>query len=303
MSGHLIGENFQPKTSQSDMSRHRGRHTGHLSGGNTFDNIKWKIADNKAGGALSLIKTKEGTMLMSRIFLTGDTHGALDIKRFYLNQFPESKTLTKDDYVIVLGDFGVIWDEPESDKTRELKNFYNSKRWTTLFCDGNHENHHLLSQYPVEHWNGGKIHRISDSIIHLMRGQIYNIDNKTFFVMGGASSIDKIYRKENISWWKEELPSNKEYQEAMDNLDKHNMSIDYVLTHCCSDSIQRQILYQHYLKNHIFQECQTDDLNRFFEHLEYDFGLNFKHWYFGHYHETMKVDDKHTCLYDMIIEI
>ena len=39
------------------------------------------------------------------IYITGDIHG--DTKRFSQANFPEQKNLTKDDFVIVLGDFGV----------------------------------------------------------------------------------------------------------------------------------------------------------------------------------------------------
>ena len=45
-----------------------------------------------------------------RIFLTGDTHGGVDLTKLYVfnTEHPE---LTKEDLVIVLGDFGVIWNE------------------------------------------------------------------------------------------------------------------------------------------------------------------------------------------------
>ena len=60
-----------------------------------------------------------------------------------------------------------------------------------MFVDGNHENYtRLYNDYPVEEWNGGKVHRIRDSVIHLMRGEIYDIDNKKIFVFGGAFSHD-----------------------------------------------------------------------------------------------------------------
>lgn len=38
-------------------------------------------------------------------FVTGDTHG--DFTRFSADSFPEQKGMTKDDYVVVRGDFGV----------------------------------------------------------------------------------------------------------------------------------------------------------------------------------------------------
>ena len=55
-----------------------------------------------------------------------------------------------------------------------------NKNFTTLFVDGNHENFTRLYNYPVEEWHGGKVHKIRDSVIHLMRGEIFDIDNKKY---------------------------------------------------------------------------------------------------------------------------
>ena len=238
---------------------------------------------------------------MSRIFITGDTHGDIDYAKLNTRQFKEQKNLTKDDYVIVLGDFGVLWNSytkycPDRLSKRDLNfiNWYENKNFTTLWIDGNHENFVALNTFPIEEWNGGKIHRISDTLIHLMRGQVYNIDGKVFFTMGGADSIDKLYRVENVSWWKEEMPSYDEYVEAMNNLEKVNFKVDYVLTHCCGTQLLQKLFTMH---------NEGDELTQFLWHLEKDFGLDFKHWYFGHHHQDKQIDDKHTCLYQNIIEL
>ncbi len=126
------------------------------------------------------------------IFLTGDTHGMIDIQKLATKKFPIQKELNKCDYVIVLGDFGLVWDNSKADKY--WLDWLNNKSFTTLFLDGNHENFDLLKLYPVEEWNGGKIQKVRESIIHLMRGQIYTIDWLSIFTMGGAASIDKKYR-------------------------------------------------------------------------------------------------------------
>ena len=41
------------------------------------------------------------------VFITGDTHG--DFSRFSPDRFPEMKTMTKADTVIICGDFGGIF--------------------------------------------------------------------------------------------------------------------------------------------------------------------------------------------------
>jgi len=149
----------------------------------------------------------------------------------------------------------------------------------------------LLNQFPVEEWNGGKVHFINDSVIHLMRGQVFTIDDLKFFTMGGATSIDKYRRKKGISWWKEEIPSNKEFEEAFNNLDKHNWIVDYVISHTCSMRIMQE---RGYIK-------ENNALNKFFDMLEGD--LEYKHWYFGHFHNSIGIDEKHTMVYNEIIEL
>ena len=110
------------------------------------------------------------------IYITGDTH--CDFSRFGTEEFPIQEELTKEDYVIICGDFGGVWTfEEESQREKQMLDWLNDKKFTTLFVDGNHENYTRLYNYPVEKWNGGKIHKIRDSVLHLMRGEIFNIDN------------------------------------------------------------------------------------------------------------------------------
>ena len=123
------------------------------------------------------------------IYITGDTHS--DFTRFTEDQFPIQSEMTKNDYVIICGDFGGVWTfEEESHREKEALNWLNNKSFTTLFVDGNHENFTRLYSYPVEEWHGGKVHKIRDSVLHLMRGEIFDIDGKKFFAFGGAKSHD-----------------------------------------------------------------------------------------------------------------
>lgn len=54
--------------------------------------------------------------------------------------------MTKDDdYVIICGDFGGVWDfEIESMREKMNLEWLNSRNFTTLFVDGNHENYTRL---------------------------------------------------------------------------------------------------------------------------------------------------------------
>ena len=221
------------------------------------------------------------------IYITGDTHIQRDIHKLHTALFPEQKNLTKSDYVIICGDFGGVWDNSAEEKY--LLNCLNERNFTTLFVDGNHENHPLLNGYEVISFCGGKAHRIMDSIYHLMRGQVFTIDGLKFFTMGGATSHDKGFRCEGVTWWPEELPSDSEHEEAVVNLEKHGLQVDYIITHCAPDSVQWEIsaLYE------------SDKLTEFLEAVKNE--VDYQHWYFGHYHINEDIDDKHTCVFDEIV--
>ena len=137
---------------------------------------------DKISGRTEIVKES----VIMAVYVTGDTHGDW-MGRLNSNAFPEGLELTKDDYVLVLGDFG-IWDN--SNREKYNLDWLEKKPWTTLFVEGNHENYDILDSLPVSEWHGGKVHFIRPSVIHLMRGQVFSIEGKTFFSFGGASSHD-----------------------------------------------------------------------------------------------------------------
>lgn len=224
------------------------------------------------------------------VYVTGDTHCPLDMGKLALPCLADNK-LTKNDYLIICGDAGLVW--YKRDKTdEECQQFFEQQRYTTLFVDGNHENHAKLDAMPVEIWNGGKVHKLKPSVLHLMRGQVYEINGKTYFTMGGARSVDVIYRTAYETWWPREMPSDEEYAEALQNLEKHNWQVDYVITHCAPTCIQQWI----------DKSFMVDDLNKFLENVYRN--LTFKEWYFGHYHidkTFRKFSSK--CVYDKIVAV
>ena len=227
------------------------------------------------------------------IFITGDTHGNIDINKLNSKKFPDQKNLTKSDFVIVAGDFGLVWD-----KSKECKywvKWLSEKNFTTLFIDGNHENFNLINSYEVQNWKGGKVHKISESIMHLMRGQVFSIDDLKFFTFGGAKSSDKEYRTENVSWWKEEMPNKEEYDEGIRNLELNSWTVDYIVTHTCPVEVQN-ILIEKFNKS-----LEITDLNEYLSKVNTK--VDYKHWYFGHNHLDEELTERHTILYNKIIRI
>ena len=222
-------------------------------------------------------------------YVCGDTHGQIDLFKLTSKHFVEGKSLTKDDFVLICGDCAAVWGNDQIDIY--LREWFDGKPWTTLYIDGNHENHDALNSMPIEEWRGGKIHRVSDTVLHLMRGQVFEIDGYKVFTMGGATSHDKEWRTEGVSWWSGEMPSLEEYDEAIYNLACNNNVVDYVFTHCAPTNIQREI--RSYYEN--------DELTKFLEVI--DNSIDYRKWYFGHYHTDSNIDDKHTAIYNKVIKV
>lgn len=224
------------------------------------------------------------------IYITGDLHGSAGIERFFDGAFPDGLNLTKEDYVIITGDFSLVWRNNE--KTEYWLNWLNGRPWTTLFIDGNHDNINLLNNYKIETWNGGKVHIIKSAIIHLMRGQVFNIEGHKFFTMGGAKSVYLNFCIEGVNWWSQEIPSAEEYAEAFVNLELNNWKVDCVLTHSAPTAVKEKMG---------FVDKEKDSLDEFLDTI-YE-KLEYKKWYFGHYHKFTNLDSRHTALYRRIMKL
>ena len=227
------------------------------------------------------------------IYITGDIHANHDIKKLNSKNFSEGLSLTKEDYIIICGDFGLVWDNENniSGEEKYWTKWLNDKPWTTLFVDGNHENHPRLNSYPIEEKFGGRVHKIADSIYHLMRGEYYEIGGYTFWTFGGAQSHDKWHRVEGKSWWEEEMPTLEEMNYGVDKLNECNNKVDFIITHCAPGIIA----------NHINSFYDTDSLTSYFNFIKEN--NTFRTWFFGHYHEDLKIEDKYYALYNKITKL
>lgn len=261
--------------------------------------------------------------MANKIFVTGDTHGRF--QKLISGAFSKRHDLDKDDYVIICGDFGGIWDRlseeeqgvGESRNEMQILDRLECLPFTTLFVDGNHEAFDRLNSYKVEEWHGGKVHKIRPSIIHLMRGQVFEIAGKRIFTFGGARSHDisdgildyddpewrakarylqdrgkNMFRVKGFSWWEEELPSEEEMENGIRNLAKYNNEVDYILSHSCAGQLLKAI-----------DEKMEEDssLTRYFDAIRMN--CNYKKWYFGHYHRDKNVTEKDIVLYHQIVEL
>lgn len=248
------------------------------------------------------------------IFITGDCHS--DFRRFSTQCFPEQKEMTRDDYVIICGDFGGIWETEKSDYESYWLDWLEEKPFTTLFVCGNHENFDRLLTMEEMEWNGGKVHKVRPHVLHLMRGYVFDMNGCSFFTFGGARSHDiqggildpqdkyfqqkkaelnkgtLPYRINHISWWKEEMPNDAEKNRGLMNLHQRNNKVDFIVSHDCPSSTLA--LFSQGL-------FKMDSLNAYLEEIRAT--TEYKKWFFGHYHDNRNVTEKDIMLYEQIIQI
>lgn len=249
------------------------------------------------------------------IWITGDIHG--DPRRFSVDNFPEQKEMTKDDYVIILGDFGLVWNQDEGRTEKYWLDWLEDKPFTTLFICGNHENFERLYRMPVEKWNGGLTHVVRPHIKHLMRGEVFELQDHTFFAFGGARSHDisdgildyddedwrkkakqldhqgkYMYRIKGLSWWEEEMPTKEEMKRGKFNLMKNDDYVDFILTHSPPASVIALLgngLYEQYELTRYLEEIRCDTL--------------YQRWFSGHMHINKAINNKDILLYEQIVRI
>lgn len=219
------------------------------------------------------------------VYITGDLHG--DIDRF---RKPEFSKLKKGDTLIVCGDFGFIWNDSRNEK--KILKWLGKRKYNIAFIEGCHDNYDLLGQYEETEWCGGKVHNISGRLFHMIRGSVYTIENQTFFAFGGGESDDYEERIAEDKWWQEEQPSKDEVDTAVENLNKADFTIDYIITHDAPRALNGAVdidadkqSYIHVFLDIVCKQC------------------NFKMWFFGKYHMDKTIPPRYRGLFRDIVAV
>ena len=235
------------------------------------------------------------------VYVTGDTHGYPD-HFFYTygknkgQLLPQYAALTREDVVIVAGDFGYIHDAP---KRVALLDQLAALPFELCFVDGNHENFDLLYTFPVEQWCGGRVHRIRDNIRHLMRGEIFRIQGRTIFTFGGAGSIDRSGRIEGLSWWPQEIPTQEEYDTANRHLELQGADVDYIICHTCPNFLYPYMGVQ--MDSNAGDEFLIEFLAEVAMHSP---AKNFSQFLYGHWHMDKAFwGGRYRALLDDLVEL
>lgn len=207
------------------------------------------------------------------IYLMSDLHGNFNARGL----LEYEKIGTEKDLLILLGDTEL--NLADGDHLEERTKRFLAIDKPIALLDGNHENYPYLNSFPEEEWNGGKVNRITPTLVHLKRGELYTLEGRSFFCMGGWKSSDKWH--DMGLWFSEEMPSDEELAHGVDTLEKAGNKVDYILTHNFNPWPD--------------ESGRETPLREFCRYVEDH--VTFRHWYFGHCHIDREVDESHRIVY------
>ena len=214
------------------------------------------------------------------IFVTADTHG--DIERFEDKQF---KQLKKTDTLVVLGDFGFIWNDDE--KTEKNLKKLAKLPFKILFLDGLNENFEKLNAYPEAKVGGADCREIvKDKIYYIPRGVILELEGKKLLCFGGCDNYDPdiVYSSND--------PGQQDFNRCTANLKLNGHTVDFILTHMPCGRINRFINL-----DSNFSSEGMDFLDWVYLNSQYT------KWYFGCLHLDKYVSPKVQAVYTDVIPL
>ena len=221
------------------------------------------------------------------LYFTGDIHG--DAERLSKNALSMMK---QGDTLIICGDFGFLWDNTKPEK--KALNALSRRRYNICFVDGTHENFEILQSYPVVSWNGGQAHKIRDNIYHLMRGQIFTIEGKTIFTMGGGEDPEMEPDENEDASVHKEIPTSQELMNGVAALEQRQYKVNFIVTHEPPARTRDLLLLS------ANKSLRVTALGAYFDALAKQ--AQYGKWFFGSMHVDRFVSDKQIALFRNIVE-
>lgn len=148
--------------------------------------------------------------------VAGDWHGTTSQAKYAIEEAANSGV----DTIIHVGDFGLFPSEIHKflAKTNRIARDHGITIYT---LDGNHEDHAWLASLPIDATTGLKAIPAPNPLTNLSnifvlpRNTRWRWDDTTFLALGGAASIDRRFRTQDIDWWAEETLSPEDIDTAI----------------------------------------------------------------------------------------
>lgn len=156
------------------------------------------------------------------IYMVGDVHADFSVFSYI------AKHVKPEDTVIQVGDFG-FYAEPLKTWKHMFPDGFPCR---VLAIDGNHEDYRILRSSMATpdvltpYWT---------NLYYVPRGTVMEIEGKLFGFLGGACSVDRYWRREEIQWWKDEQVSLDDVARLKANVG--DRQLDYLITHQAPSSV------------------------------------------------------------------
>lgn len=245
--------------------------------------------------------------IMSRVFITGDTHNHHELNK--IERFCKLAETTKDDFMVILGDYPFLFDDDSY--YHDIRKRMEKMPISFILIRGNHnqrmprpgENPHM--QYigiDNEICEGGFIHdERYPSLYHTAEFGFYILAGHYAFVISGAYSVDKYYRLwYNLPWFDNEQLSSEEMKTAKGYLKAYNKAGEppIILSHTCP---KKFMPVDKFLAG-IDQSTVDNTMEEWLDTIEEE--IPYERWYCGHYHVDRTLSDGRVKLmYENIIEL
>lgn len=133
------------------------------------------------------------------IYVTGDIHGEA-LPRFSYARNQKLRDLTAKDYVVILGDWGIVWNDKYSSNTIYQLEWMEEKPWTWVCLLGNHDNWDWALSLPKIETEIGEVRQciyknvVYENIYIVADPSVLEIDGELCFCIPGAESHDSAGR-------------------------------------------------------------------------------------------------------------
>lgn len=178
----------------------------------------------------------------TRFAFAGDWHGNIGWMQTVVRECAKKEV----DLLIHTGDLGVWRDDPTSVVQRP--SYTQSSFLAALeeecakhdlqfwFVEGNHEDYPFLGSFDV----GPDGRRsISPHVTHMPRGHREKVDGLDFLFVGGASSVDRPWRREGVDWFPDETLTQRDVRRC-----REGGLADIIVSHdCLDDTSTMQTVY------------------------------------------------------------
>jgi predicted phosphodiesterase len=202
--------------------------------------------------------------------ILGDIHGNFNLIVNFCRKNESKQPIN----LIQLGDFGAGFSPDFLDDMEYLNEHLFEYNVTLYVIRGNHDNPKFFN--GKYNWSNLKL---------LKDYTVLDLEGKKILLIGGATSIDRNHRTENISWWSDEI-----FRLDIKKIKKLK-DIDIVVTHTTPNfanpiSLNSLVLLFAQDDSNLISDLtfERSELKRLYDILSENNEI--KHWFYGHFHNT-----------------